>query len=76
MPSKDVFPGSVEMQSKFAASLSGNELALLYKHYSADVYWQSPNSDQRTPLLIMVDVLDGRVVRDAARIKFDRIQEG
>ncbi len=75
MPSKDVFPSSVEMQSKSTASLDGNELALLYKHYSADVYWQSPNSNQRTPFLMTVDDLDGRLVRDAAGTKFGRIQE-
>ncbi len=56
-------------------SLGELELTAIYKHYDADLYWKSPKGVQASPSLMSVDVLDGKLIRDADRKKFGRIEE-
>lgn len=71
----DLWPCSEDLQSCPAASVSDSDLAQLYKFYKAAPSSSTAKDDATPPMLTTVDVLDGRVVRDAARVKFGRIEE-
>lgn len=72
---KDLWPCSRELQSCSAASVSESDVDLLYKFYHAAPSSSSATSDSTPPMLTTLDDLDGRIVRDAARVRFGRIEE-
>ncbi len=75
VPMNDLWRCSEDLQSCSAASVSDSDLAQLYKFYKAAPSSSTAKDDATPPMLTTVDVLDGRVVRDAARVKFGRIEE-
>ena len=75
VPMKDLWPCSPELQSSSPASVSDSDLAQLYKFYDAAPSSSPAKSEATPPILTTVDGLDGRIVRDSARVKFGRIEE-
>lgn len=66
---------STTMAQKPLTSWGEEEMAAIYKHYDADLYWRSPKGVDASPSLMSVDELDGKLIRDADRKKFGRIEE-
>ena len=72
---KRVQESSTTMGRKPLTSFGQAELAEIYKHYEAELYWKSPKGVEALPSLMSADDLDGKLIRDADRIKLGRIEE-
>ncbi len=75
IPLKQVQSSSAVVEQKSLTSFSESDLAAIYRHYEADLYWKSTKGNTAVPSLMSIDELDGKLIRDADRSKLGRIEE-